>query len=123
LHEPFGRKTGNLPAQQAGDFGLVNLQDARGGRLSETPCTNDSGNAKSKSGLGKTLFGIGQPKVGENIAASLFDFDCFSHAFRSFAPLQPCRARSRVGAARLGRRPLQEKIAELAAGPGRYLRP
>jgi hypothetical protein len=56
LHEPFSGKPGKLPAQQSRNLGLVNLQNACCTSLGEPPGANHSGNAKSKSGLGKTLF-------------------------------------------------------------------
>ncbi len=64
-HEPLGGETGKLPAQQPGDFGLVNLEHARGLNLRQAAASNGFGNADGQAGFRETFFGVGQSDVAK----------------------------------------------------------
>jgi hypothetical protein len=105
-------KSVNPPVQQEGTFWLADFQDAGCSNLSESPRTNDSGNAKRKCSLVTTLFRIWQCEVGDDITAFFFDFHCSCHV-----PSGPCAAAG-APCAYDGGNDLPRKI-----GPRREMRP
>ena len=83
MDKAFGREAGKLTSQKARNLGLINVQDVGGASLGESPRANGLGNADRKVGFGKTVFGVGQTNVCENIAAAFLDLHFFPHAHYS----------------------------------------
>jgi len=79
VHEPIGREAGELAAHQPGNLGLISFEQFGSGCLSEMPGADGFGYTKGQVCLGETLFGVGEAAVGEDVSATFFDFDFFSH--------------------------------------------
>jgi hypothetical protein len=84
VHESFGRETGKLATQETRDFRLINPQHAGCASLGESSRANGRSYPNSEVGFGKTLFRVGKPNVGEDIAAAFLHFDCSSHRSAPF---------------------------------------
>lgn len=72
MHEAFGGEAGELAAEKAGNFWLVNFGDAGDARLREAPCADGCRDAKRQRSFGEAIFRIGKADVGEDIASGFF---------------------------------------------------
>ena len=69
----LNRQVGNLAAQEAGDFRLINCQCAGSLNLREAPHANGVDNTVCKVSLRKPLLWVRQTDIGKDVSAIFFD--------------------------------------------------
>lgn len=77
--QTIGRKPVQPAIQKCRDLWLANAQQLSGGSLSQTATANKFQYTGSQLGFGQVFFGIGNSKVGKNIAAAMLDLVVLRH--------------------------------------------